>query len=111
MSIIRCPGCERNVDADFEDTEDARIGEDLVAMCWPCFEKHEAAVLAEGRALAAEHQRDLDARICTCLRRDVWRMDDPYSTPPILRRDPECEEHGIDPDRARDERIDRELCE
>jgi hypothetical protein len=60
MSIIRCPGCERNVDTDFEDTEDARIGEDLVTMCWPCFDKHEAAVLAEGRALAAEHQRDLD---------------------------------------------------
>lgn len=48
---------------------------------------------------------------CTCLRRDVRHMDDPYSTPPILRRDPSCEVHGIDPDRARDERIDRELCE
>lgn len=54
---------------------------------------------------------DEDGPRCTCLRRDIRHMDDPYSEPPILRRDPECEVHGIDPDRARDERIDRELCE
>lgn len=54
---------------------------------------------------------DDDEPRCTCLRRDQRYMDDPYSEPPILRRDPECEVHGIDPDRARDERIDRELCE
>ena len=47
---------------------------------------------------------------CTCLRRDVRHMDDPYSTPPILRKDPECEVHGRDPDHERDERIDRDLC-
>lgn len=54
---------------------------------------------------------DEEGPICTCTRRDQSRMDDPYSTPPIIWRDPECEVHGIDPDRARDERIDRDLCE
>lgn len=48
---------------------------------------------------------------CTCLRQDRRYMDDPYSTPSILRKDPECEVHGKDPDRERDAAVDRELCE
>ena len=47
--------------------------------------------------------------ICTCLRRDIRYCDDPYSEPPILRRDPSCDVHGIDPDDARQARIDDEL--
>jgi len=55
--------------------------------------------------LITRHESATEPR-CTCLRRDIRYMDDPYSEPPILRRDPDCEVHGIDPDSARDARID-----
>lgn len=47
--------------------------------------------------------------ICTCLRSDVRHMECPYDEPPIIRRDPECEIHGRDPDREREARIDDQL--
>jgi hypothetical protein len=93
VSIIRCPGCERTIDMDFEDTEEVLIGEDREIMCWPCAEKHEEDRMAEGRELAGEHHRDLNARGCTC--QWVGHGNDPDAH---IKRDQWCPMHGKDPD-------------
>lgn len=70
---------------------------------------HQPTMDALDRKRAIENgDEDLLPR-CTCLRRDLRYCDDPYSEPPILRRDPSCEVHGIDPDVARDRARDDRL--
>jgi hypothetical protein len=51
MSIMRCDGCDRNIDTDYHEMEHNDAG----SWCERCQEKH----FEEGMALAQEHQREV----------------------------------------------------
>lgn len=91
MSIMRCTGCDRNIDTDFHDMEHNDAGD----FCERCMERH----FAEGRELAAEHHRDLNAQGCTC--QWIGANGDPDQH---IKRDHDCPMHGRDPDAGRDAR-------
>lgn len=89
MSIMRCTGCERNIDTDLHDMEHNDAGD----WCERCMEAH----MEEGRELAREHHMDLNCLGCTC--RWIGANGDPDQH---IQRDDNCPLHGRDPDADRD---------